>query len=525
MPGFPLRREPISLEILFDLSVSVQCQGQRLSLIPQVPLSVHVQGQRGRRMILFAAQKNFRAAEVRFQPVRFGTGRNGPAYRAVSISEEMNMQNSNTSDGVSVGRNTGSAPEWDGADLIQERQQHQEHLRRLKKYKKKKKQQIIGLVLECVLLCVVIVAYAGVTFMQNTINKITIKPVELTTTQAPVTLPIGPNPTSPGETGYVPGPTSPSESVTAPSGNGTEPSGSVTDPTEPPTEPYTNPIPSRVPERTGYYTIACFGVDSRDTTTLLNDTQGDVIIIVSINKQTGIISMVSVYRDFFFEIETDKYLKITDAYARYGAQAVMEALNRNLDLQISDFVVVNWTSLADVVDLLGGLDVNMTLEEATAVGYYIHETRLATGREYRVEGPEPKEGIQHLDGVNVVCFCRIRYGVGDDYGRTQCQRMIIGQIMDKAKSADVWKLIKIVEKVTDNIRTTLDIGELRVLLSGAGSYNTTGVRGEFIYSSDYVEDVKLVHQTLYDDYDYEPTQNVHRIAEWHDYGRRGLYTR
>ncbi len=441
------------------------------------------------------------------------------------------MQNSNTNGG-SAGRNTGSTPEWDGMDLVQERQQHQDHLRRLKKYKKKKKQQIIGLVIECVLLCVVIVAYVGVTFMQNTINKVIIKPVEISTTQPAATLPpLGPDMTQPSETSSVPA-TSPSRDATDP----TDPSGSVTDPTDPPTEPYTNPIPVRVPERTGYYTIACFGVDSRDTTTLLNETQGDVIILVSINKQTGIISMVSVYRDFFFEIEPDKYLKITDAYARYGAQAVMEALNRNLDLQISDFVVVNWTSLADVVDLLGGLDVNMTLEEATAVGYYIHETRLAVGREYRVDGPEPKEGIQHLDGVNVVCFCRIRYGVGDDYGRTQRQRMIIGQIMDKAKSADVWKLIKIVEKVTDNIRTTLDIGELRVLLSGAGSYNvtntmgfpqynTTGVRGEFIYSKDYIADVKLVHQTLYDDYDYEPTQNVHRISKWHELGRKGLYSR
>ena len=418
-------------------------------------------------------------------------------------------------------------------EMLQEQSAHQESLQRLKKYKKKRKHQIIGLVLEVLLLCVVIVGYVSVSYVYDVIKRVTstspatteatapVTSTEKPTTSAaptdpPPTLPIGPNVIQTTEEPTTPEPTTEEPTTTA-------------EPTTPP--PYTNPDPVRVPDYVDEYdTYICYGVDIREGHELERNTQGDVIIIVSIHRSSGEVRLASVYRDFCFEYAPGSFCKITDAYARYGATEVMNGLNRGLDLNISNYIVVNWTALADIVDDLGGVDVYVTLEEAHEMQFFIMETWLYTGREKTYGIPE-EERVHHLDGVNAVAYARIRHNVGNDYARTERQRKLITEIVNRLKEQisklNLQVVTKVVDHIADNMRTTIPSNVIISMGMQATRYQVGGSIGfpmsngispgtEYIISKDYLNDVKTLHEFLYGDQNYEPSENVRRVAGYHD---------
>ena len=414
--------------------------------------------------------------------------------------------------------------------LSAEERAHGEHLVRLKKYRKKRRQQIIALAAECLLLCVAILAYAGVSYMAGTFRDISAD-----NTEAPFTGTWDPDETEPQtlaplssaeETPARPAEES-GEDPQASEGPG-EPGPQEPEETEPP-EPagYTNPAPSRVSDSDGYETYVIFGVDSRKQIELLKYTMGDVCIIVAVNKKSGEVRMVSVYRDFCVETENSYFYKLTSAYAKYGAAETVAILNRNLDLQISDYVVVGWTALADLVDIMGGLEINMSLAEAEQVNNYIIETSQATGRPENTKGVAVRAGTQTLNGVSVVCYSRIRYFVGHDTERTRRQRYVIGQLLDKVKTMGVGQMLEIVNSLRSNMKTTLVPNEILTLAYNYQKYNITETRSFpadntssekldwVIFCKDLGKDVKELHRLLYNDYDYTPSANVQRIAKYH----------
>ena len=112
----------------------------------------------------------------------------------------------------------------------------------------------------------------------------------------------------------------------------------------------------------GYYTVALFGVDSRDGN--VDRGLSDVNIICNINRETGDVQLVSVYRDTYAQIdEKGTYHKINEAYFRGGAKQAVPALERNLDLKIEDYATFNWKAVADGINILGGIDIEITEPE------------------------------------------------------------------------------------------------------------------------------------------------------------------
>ena len=106
----------------------------------------------------------------------------------------------------------------------------------------------------------------------------------------------------------------------------------------------------------GYWTIALFGVDSRNNS-VGKGNNADVIIICNIDQGTGEIKLVSVFRDTYLSVsDNGLYNKINQAYFLGGPEQAVEALNRNLDLQIDDFATFNWKAVVDAVNILGGVD-------------------------------------------------------------------------------------------------------------------------------------------------------------------------
>ena len=142
---------------------------------------------------------------------------------------------------------------------------------------------------------------------------------------------------------------------------------------------------------TGYTTYALFGLDHRSKNEKLNTENSDTIIIASINNDTKAVKLVSVYRDTLLNVKDDTYSKANSAYAFGGPTNAVSMLNTNLDLNITDYVAIDFNALVTVVDCLGGLDIPLSYAEIVHMNNYCVETSEETGKSYTpIELPDPK---------------------------------------------------------------------------------------------------------------------------------------
>ncbi len=278
---------------------------------------------------------------------------------------------------------------------------------------------------------------------------------------------------------------------------------------------------------TGPYTnIACFGLDSRNGE-LEGGVQSDSIIIVSINNETNDVKLISVYRDTLLLQADGGYSKANSAYNRGGPEEAISLLNRNFDLDIRNYVSVNFNALVDVIDALGGLEIELTQEEAYYSNGYAAETSRVVGQE--MVKIDEVAGTQLLDGVHAVSYARIRYTTGNDFKRTERQREVLEKTMEKAKKADIFTLNKIVDKVFPQISTSLSITDMLGFVSNIMEYNvveTTGFpyalttseevrehKGSYVVPIDFVGNVTKLHQNIFAEDWYEPSNKVQQIHD------------
>lgn len=279
-----------------------------------------------------------------------------------------------------------------------------------------------------------------------------------------------------------------------------------------------------------YTNIALFGIDSRDES-LEEGNRSDTMIVASINNKTKEIKLVSVYRDTYLMIPKEErtYDKANLAYYYGGAVMAIDELNLNLDLNITDYVAVNFSALIDTIDALGGIDIEITEKECFYINGYMTETAEITGKE-KVELNE--SGLVHLNGMQATAFCRIRYvptvnGTNDDYGRTERQRVVIRKIAEKAKRTDIVTLNKLVNVVLPNISTSLSAKEILGLIAGITKYELVdntgfpfekqgkdmGSKGDCVVAVDLESNVKKLHQFLFGEAEYQVTEAVKEISD------------
>ena len=167
----------------------------------------------------------------------------------------------------------------------------------------------------------------------------------------------------------------------------------------------------------GYRTIALFGIDSRSTTSMAEGNRSDSIIIASINNDTKEVKLASVYRDSLLQVDYDGGIttKITHAYAYGGPEMAVRALNANLDLEITDFVTVNFTALAQAIDDLGGITIDVREAELEMLNACITE-QIGISGEYS-DGVF-SAGTQLLNGTQATGWARIRSTDQGDITRT-----------------------------------------------------------------------------------------------------------
>lgn len=284
----------------------------------------------------------------------------------------------------------------------------------------------------------------------------------------------------------------------------------------------------QAPQMTGYTTYALFGLDHRSRNEKLNTENSDTIIIASINNDTKAVKLVSVYRDTLLNVKDDTYSKANAAYALGGPAQAVNMLNTNLDLNITDYVSIDFDALVTVVDCLGGLDIPLSYAEIFHMNSYCVETAEETGKSYTpVELPEPKPedqeaivGTYHLNGVQATSYCRIRYTASLDMGRTERQRRVIQMIVDKAKKAGLSTIFDIMDQVFPMVKTSVSKTEILKLIPAMIGYSideTTGfpqdykfatVKGSVIVPTTLDSNVLKLHQFLYGNTNYTPTQDV-----------------
>ena len=272
----------------------------------------------------------------------------------------------------------------------------------------------------------------------------------------------------------------------------------------------------------GYRNVVLYGVDSREGA-LTESCHSDTIIICSLNEKTREVKLVSVYRDTYLDNTNGEYRKATECYFFGGPQRSVNMLNRNLDLNITDYVAVNFNVVVEAVDLLGGIDLEITEEEMGYINGYCVENSQVTGVSYT---PLDTWGNVHLDGIQTLAYCRIRYTEGWDYKRTERQRTVLNLLFQKAKQQKTSGILAMVNLLLPEISTSLGTTEILSLASAAGSYSLTdqtgfpfdktaltlSSAGDCVIPVNLAANVTQLHAFLYNEDNYIPSDTVQAIS-------------
>lgn len=295
---------------------------------------------------------------------------------------------------------------------------------------------------------------------------------------------------------------------------------------------------------TGYTNIALFGLDSRDSQMDIG-THSDSIMVVSINNDTNAVRIASVYRDTMLKVTDQEgnvfHTKANQGFFKGGAEGAVSMLNTNLDLNITDYAIINFSGLTEIIDSLGGLDIQITKEEQKYINFYLIETRKITGMKCEdVTG----YGKVHLNGLQATSYCRIRYTAfydeegnkySDDLGRTARQRFIISKIVEKIKKAGVSDTLSLAGDIMNKnaegehpfIKCSLGYEEIMDLIPVLIDYKIEDATGfpftldtptihgaSMVVAQGLSYNVQQLHRFLFDEEDYEVSYQVQEISDY-----------
>lgn len=266
-----------------------------------------------------------------------------------------------------------------------------------------------------------------------------------------------------------------------------------------------------------YHNIAIFGVDSR-ANDLKKNTRSDSIMVLSINKKTNDIKVCSIYRDTYVKIKDHGYTKVNHSYSYGGPALAINTLNTNLDLNITDFITVNFSAVTHMVDLLGGITLDIKEDELDYVNAYTRDVARINGTKFHYL---KKAGKQKVDGTQATAYCRVRYTAGGDFTRAQRQRTVLNEIFNETKHASVTTLMNIANEMIPQVYTSLSNQELVLLGKDIFFYKMKGQEGfpfdktakringtSFVLAETLSSNVTKLHEFLFQQNNYKPSKTV-----------------
>ena len=254
-----------------------------------------------------------------------------------------------------------------------------------------------------------------------------------------------------------------------------------------------------------YRNIAIFGIDSREDT-YEKGNRSDCIIIASMNNTTKEVKLASVYRDTYVQIEGHGLDKITHAYSYGSAPLAIATLNTNLDLNIKEFITVNFDAVKEIIDSIDGITMPITSEEVS------HIPGIT------------KAGTYQLTGEQALAYARIRYATGGDYKRTERMRDVLTAVANKVKTFDISRLNKLVDTLLPKVYTNIkasdifsmfpSIPSLKITESLGWPYETKGITMDRWYGIPITleNNVTKLHHEMFDEKDYQPSETVKTIS-------------
>lgn len=262
--------------------------------------------------------------------------------------------------------------------------------------------------------------------------------------------------------------------------------------------------------------IALFGVDTRSDSFTGNS---DSIMILSVDKQHNKIKLTSVLRDSLVQVDGYGYTKITEAYGLGGPTLAIKTLNQNFQLDIRDYATINFAGMAEIIDAVGGVTINVSSAEIDMLNGLAAQMAASLGEPAPAKVTQP--GPQILNGLQAVAYSRIRKvdnpdGSWGDYGRTDRQRAVMEQLFEKAMHMSPTQYPAFIQSILPYVETSLDIGEILNLatifsrdnivfeqacvpsteytINAGYSYNG---KSNVYYNLDYA--AGLIHSFIYDD--------------------------
>lgn len=274
----------------------------------------------------------------------------------------------------------------------------------------------------------------------------------------------------------------------------------------------------------GYRNIALLGIDSR-ADDYGTGNRSDCIIIASINEKTKEVKLLSVYRDTYVYVTENgnkKLDKITHAYSYGGAQNTLKSLNEALDLNITEYVTVNFDAVIAAVNALNGVEIDITSEELKYINDYIDATSQSSGIK---SSHLLKAGRQTVDGVQAVAYSRIRYTAGGDYKRTERMRTVVTAMAKKAKTLSIGQLNKLADEILPRVSKNIENNDIIALMPSALSfdiieslgwpYNVKGITTTAWYGVPVTLESNVIrlHKELFGQEDYKVSETVKEMND------------
>ncbi|MCB6994517.1 LCP family protein [bacterium 210820-DFI.6.37] len=265
-----------------------------------------------------------------------------------------------------------------------------------------------------------------------------------------------------------------------------------------------------------YRNIALFGIDAKDFESETGH-RSDGMIIVSINEKNDDVKMFSIYRDTYLKIDDNHDLdKVNHAYAYHGMTGSIKAINQNLDLNIREGISFTWEAVGDLVNNLGGVEVDVQESE-----------RVYMNKGLSSENQIASTGTQTLNGDQAVKYCRIRKDSNrGDYRRNERMQIVMQAAFEKAKAMDATKLIKIMDETLQETSTNMsrtrmadtlaEIASLDISYNTCWPYDTDGWTYQSIYYGvpiTLTTNVSQLHEEFFGQKDYQPTEFVQEVSD------------
>ena len=209
------------------------------------------------------------------------------------------------------------------------------------------------------------------------------------------------------------------------------------------------------------YNVLLIGIDSYRT----DGVRSDTMILVSVNENTEQIIMTSFMRDSWVHIPGVGAERLNEAYNRGGADLLIDTIETNFHIKIDNYVLVDFYAFIDVVDSLGGIDIEITEDERLVLNEpYIEHINYLLHRPKGTDYVE-RSGMNHFNGVQALSFARIRYMAGSDFARTERQRKVINAAFEKFKDCSIPEMLEVVDVVLPNVTTDIDENRMLTLIT------------------------------------------------------------